>query len=140
MGEDMQVYPEEQVVGIVDDGADVQRLLDALEAEGVAGDRVEVLAGEEGKKRLDATGEEHGWAERALRTVQKVLGDEAERLENLNDELAAGNYVVQVEIAGEEDEEREASKLQIGDIMRQQGGRSIAFYGKYQIQELTIGG
>lgn len=138
MTEDMLVYPTEKVVGVLDDAGAVDGLRRALEQAGAAD--VEVLAGEAGEQRLDPKGAEHGALATAVRTVQKVLGDEAERLENLNDELERGNLVVQAGLSAEADDAREQEKQRIGGVMREHGARSIAFYGKHQIQELTLDG
>jgi hypothetical protein len=136
MAEEMLVYPTEKVVGVVDTSADLDRVNDALTQAGVAGDRVEVLCGDGGQERLDP--DEHGKFEKMVRTVQKAFGDEAVRLEKLNEEIEAGNYVVQVGLSEEDDDAREDEKHRVGDAMRRNGARSIAFYGKHQIQELTL--
>lgn len=136
MSEDMLVYPTEKVVGVLDDATAVPDLRRALDDAGATG--VEVLAGESGEEQLDPKGEGHGAMASAIRTVQKALGDEAERLENLSDELERGNLVVQAGLGAEDDDAREQEKQRIGGIMREHGVRSIAFYGKHQIEELTL--
>jgi hypothetical protein len=139
MSDDMLVYPSEKVVGVVDDRDHLDGVLSALGGIGVASGDVEVLSGESGEKRLDPTGDEHGPLAKAMRTVQKALGDESERLEGLNAELEAGNYVVQVALSAEDDDEREQEKQRIGRTLKDQRARDVAFYGEYQIEELQIG-
>jgi hypothetical protein len=139
MSEDMLVYPSEKVVGVVDDRDHLEGVLSALSDIGVASADVEVLSGDTGEKRLDPTGDEHGPLEKAMRTVQKALGDESERLEGLNAELEAGNYVVQVALSAEDDDEREQEKQRIGRTLKDRRARDVAFYGEYQIEELQIG-
>jgi predicted amidohydrolase YtcJ len=139
MSEDMLVYPTEKVVGVVDDRGQLEGLLSALADGGTGRDQVEVLSGESGEEKLDPTGEEHGPLEKAMRTVQKALGDESERLEKLNAELEAGNYVVQVGLTAEDDDAREDEKQRVGRTLKQGGARDVAFYGEYQIEELQIG-
>lgn len=136
MSEDMLVYPTEKVVGILDDPQAVDGLRSGLSEAGATD--VEVLSGASGEEQLDPKGEEHGALGRAMRTVQKALGDEAERLENLNDELERGNLVVQAGLSASDDEGRDREKQQIAAVMREHGVRSIAFYGKNQIEELTL--
>jgi hypothetical protein len=139
MSEDMLVYPTEKVVGVVDDHQRLEGLLSSLSDAGVADGQIEVLSGESGAEKLDPTGEEHGAFQRALRTVQKALGDESERLEALNAELEAGNYVIQVGLSEEDDDPREAEKQRIGDVLSSGGARDVAFYGEYQIEEIQLG-
>jgi hypothetical protein len=138
MSEDMLVYPTEKVVGVVDDRGQLQGVLDALSDAGVADGQVEILSGHDAEQ-LDPTGEEHGPLERAMRTVQKALGDESERLEALNAELEAGNFVVQVGLSEEDDDAREQEKQRVGRVLKDRGARDVAFYGEYQIEELQLG-
>ena len=137
MSDHMLVYPTEKVVGVLDDPDRVDGLRRALTDIGV-GD-LDVLAGDEGSRQLDPSGEQHGKLGKVVRTVQKALGDEAVRLENLNEELEQGNIVVQAALPSEGDEAREQDKQRIGATMREHGVRSIAFYGRNQIEELTLG-
>jgi hypothetical protein len=139
MSEDMLVYPTEKVVGVVDDHQRLEGLLSSLSEQGVGDGQIEVLSGESGAAKLDPTGEEHGPFQRALRTVQKALGDESERLEALNTELEAGNYVVQVGLTAEDDDAREEEKQRVGQVLSSQGARDVAFYGEYQIEEIQLG-
>jgi hypothetical protein len=139
MSEDMLVYPTEKVVGVVDDRAELEGVLRALSDAGVADGEVEVLSGHDDAEKLDPTGEEHGPLERAMRTVQKALGDESERLETLNAELEAGNFVVQVGLSEEDDDAREQEKQRVGRALKDRGARDVAFYGQYQIEELQLG-
>ncbi|MBS3941025.1 MAG: hypothetical protein KG028_08695 [Actinobacteria bacterium] len=136
MSEDMLVYPTEKVVGILDDRNAVEGLRSALSGTGATD--VEVLSGDSGEEQLDPDGDEHGTMEKAMRTVQKALGDEAERLKELNAELERGNLVVQAGLSASDDDDRDREKNEIAGVMREHGVRSIAFYGKNQIEELTL--
>jgi hypothetical protein len=139
MSEDMLVYPTEKVVGVVDDRGQLDGVLGALSDAGIADAQVEILSGHDDAEKLDPTGEDHGPLERAMRTVQKALGDESERLETLNAELEAGNFVVQVGLSEEDDDAREDEKQRVGRVLKDRGARDVAFYGEYQIEELQLG-
>jgi hypothetical protein len=139
MSEDMLVYPTEKVVAVVDDRGALDGVLSALSEAGVPDGEVEILSGQRDAEKLDPTGEEHGPLQRAMRTVQKALGDESERLEALNAELEAGNYVVQVGLTEEDDDRREQEKQRVGRVLKDRGARDVAFYGEYQIEELQLG-
>jgi hypothetical protein len=137
---DMLVYPMEKVVGIAPDDATLDAVGEALSASGVDDDRVEVLSGREGEQRLDPKGEERGKLATALRTVQKALGEEAVRMEKLNDAVEAGQYVVQVEMPDlDDDEAYEAEKRSVGNALHDGGATDVAFYGKLAIEELQLG-
>lgn len=140
MTDEMLVYPTDKVVGIVDDHARLEAIRDALAAANIGGDRIETLCGAAGSERLDAEGEERGVLASALRTVQKALGEEATRLEKLNDAVDAGAYVLQVELSDTDDDDAaEAEKRQIGRILHEGGARDVAFYGPWAIEELQLG-
>jgi hypothetical protein len=139
MSDDMLVYPTDKVVGIVDERERVDALRDALGEANVGSDRIEVLCGESGSERIDADGDEGGVFASALRTVQKALGEEAKRLEKLNDAVDAGRYVVQVAIVDGDDEEQDEDKRRIGRIMHEGGAREVAFYGSWAVEEIQFG-
>ena len=139
MSDEMLVYPTDKVVGIVDERERVDALRDALSEANVPGDRVEVLCGESGSKRIDADGDEGGVFASAIRTVQKALGEEARRLEKLNDAVDAGRYVIQVAVVDGDDEAQEQDKQRIGRILHEGGAHEVAFYGSWAVEEIQFG-
>jgi hypothetical protein len=139
MSDDMLVYPTDKVVGIVDERERVDALRDTLAEANVGSDRIEVLCGASGSERIDADGDEGGIFASAIRTVQKALGEEAGRLEKLNDAVDAGRYVVQVAIVDGDDEAQDEDKQRIGRIMHEGGAREVAFYGSWAVEEIQFG-
>lgn len=140
MSDDLLVYPKEKVVGIVDDHDTMDAVRDALRATGVDDGRVEVLSGRGGEQHIDPNGRERGKVATAVRTVQKALGEEATRLEQLNAAVEAGKYVVQVELSGDADKETfEAEKRSVGNALHDAGASKVAYYGKNAIEELQLG-
>ncbi len=137
MSEDMLVYPTDKVVGIVEERERVDALRDALGEANIGSDRIEVLCGESGSEHIDADGDEGGIFASAIRTVQKALGEEAKRLEKLNDAVDAGKYVVQVAVADGDDEEQD--KRRIGQLLHEAGAREVAFYGSWAVEEIQFG-
>ena len=130
------VYPTERLVGVVDDPATMDRVVDALHDADVGDDRIEVLTSESTEHQLDPS--DHSWATRAKHVLTTALGDETERLEALQDALEAGRYVVQVAPAGD-DEDREEDKRRLGRLLAANGAEGVAFYGKWQIEEIQLG-
>src|SRR5260370_9987442 len=72
---DFIAYPTNKVVGFIDDPGDAQAALSDLRAAGFTGDEIEVLTGEEGARRIDVNGGEHGALAHIVRSVLKTLGD-----------------------------------------------------------------
>jgi hypothetical protein len=139
MSDDMLVYPTDKVVGIVDDRDRLDAVRDALAAANTDSDRIEVLCGESGSERIDAAGDEGGVVASAIRTVQKALGEEATRLEKLNDAVDAGRSVVQVAIVDGDEDEQDEDKRRIGRILHEGGAHDVAFYGSWAVEELQFG-
>jgi hypothetical protein len=139
MSDEMLVYPTDKVVGIVDDRDRVDARRAALAEANVGSDRIEVLCGESGSARIDADGDEGGVVASAIRTVQKALGEEAKRIEKLNDAVDAGRYVVQVAVVDGGDEEPDEDKRRIGRILHEGGAHDVAFYGSWAVEELQFG-
>lgn len=139
MTEDLLVYPTEKVVGIVPDRDTLTSACEALSATGVGDDRIEVYAGESAEQQLDPRAEDQGVLAKAIRTVQIAMGDEAVRLQRLNEAVSAGKYVVTVALAEEDDDAREDEKHEVGRSLMGAGAHDVAFYGTWQIQELQAG-
>lgn len=132
-------YPTDQVVGIVPDRADTTAAVEALREAGVDDARIHVLRGPADDLAPDPQGSE-GPLRSLVQTVQKALGDEAARLEQLEEALALGHDVVAVEVPDVDDDAEDAAKRRIADALQGCGARDVAFYGEYQIQQLSAGG
>jgi hypothetical protein len=133
------VYPTDQVVGALPSTSSLDDLRSALRDTGVADDAVTVHRGPGDSGELaPRTDDADGIKERMVRGAQKVLGDESERLQVLEDRLAEGATLVCVALAADEDDDdgREREKRDIGAALRAHGADDIAFYGKYQIEQL----
>jgi len=139
MPDDLLVYPTEKVVGIAPDRDALSAACDALADLDVGDDRIEIFAGESAEEQLDPHAGSQGPLAKAIRTVQIAMGDEAVRLERLNEAVSAGKYVVTVALSEEDDDARETEKHRIGQGLMGAGAHDVAFYGSWQIQELQAG-
>lgn len=137
MNQERLTYPTERLVGIADDRDAVRSAVAALGEEGVAEERIEVLTSES----IDArqAPDEDSLTDRVVHVLKTALGDESGRLVALKEALDAGRYVVQVRLTEDDDDDREEAKRRLGRVLSAQGLDGVAFYGRWQIEEIQLG-
>jgi hypothetical protein len=123
-------YPNDKLCGILDTEAAVQAAVRDLQAAGFSAEEVGVLAGAEGERRIDPTGQEHGPAARLLRFLQRAGDDESKHSRIYEQAMEAGHLLVGVTAKSEEDREKARG------ILKSHGGHFINFYGHLAIQRL----
>jgi hypothetical protein len=122
-------YPLRRVVAVIDDDANVQAALRALEQAGVDVTKVNVLMGLEGARLLDRTGAGHGLRARLLRLAQwgAYEGDALNYHERaLND----GRNVIYVPVRGDD------QRVRVVDILRAAGGHYLLYFRLWSIEIL----
>jgi hypothetical protein len=134
MDGDLLTYPTDHVVGIADDRRTLVAVRDALSAADVDTERMDVLCGEDTADDIDPD-DPDGPVQGAVRVVQKALGEETKRLQHLSDALERGAYLVQVAVPEDDEDLRYA----VGRAMTDAGATSVAYYGKWAIEELQFG-
>ncbi len=139
MAHEQLSYPAERVVGIVADRVGLAAVNEQLRAAQVERDRIDVLCGEHAQRDAGEEAEEDGPLRSSIRVVRTLLGEEAGRLQHLNDAIEAGSYVIQISLPPGDDDEREAAKQRIGQALISGGATSVAFYGRWQVEELQLG-
>jgi hypothetical protein len=138
-------YPTGKVVGVVPDRGIVDAACNALEATGVDRGRIEVFGGPNARDEpADAEGtgdggKSDGVIASVVRTVRTGLGEEATRLQQLNEAIDDGQYIVQVELPDEDDDTRAQEKRAVGNALHDAGASHVAFYGRLAVEELQIG-
>lgn len=135
MSDQLLSYPTDRVVGVAEDRATLDSVQAALTQADVAPDRVEVWCSEDTARDLDPD-DADGPLDGLVQTVQKVLGEETERLDRLSDAIDRGGYVVAVE---PEDPEDDAARHEVGRVLHDAGATSVAFYGQWVVEELQFG-
>lgn len=78
--------------------AEVTTTVQALEADGVSPDDIDIFTGEQGVRCLDLSGREHGRAVRLLRTLETVVGDEREANHRIEEALRQGSTLLCVKV------------------------------------------
>jgi hypothetical protein len=123
-------YPSNKVVGFIDDPNDAQAALRDLKEAGFKTDEIEVLTGEEGARRIDVTGREHGPLARIVRSIQKLGDYESEHVKRHEQELLAGHFGIGV--TAEEGRDRE----EVRRIPKSHNGHFINYYGNWAMEKL----
>ena len=136
MKQERLVYPTERLVGIANDRDVVQSALNGLREADVADERIEILTSE--STEFQESPDDDSLADRVVHVLKTALGDETERLEALQNALEAGRFVVQVRLT-EDDDDREEAKRRLGRLLADRGLEGVAFYGKWQIEEIQLG-
>ena len=125
-------YPMNRVAGTIDDPTDAHAAIAALIEAGYKLEEIDVLCGEEGMRRLDPTGKEHGLLARFQRAVLQY-NSEYKYLSHHEEDLRAGHFVIMVR--AEEPERRDTVK----EILQSHGGHFLVFFGRLAMHRLDVG-
>jgi diadenosine tetraphosphate (Ap4A) HIT family hydrolase len=100
-----------RVTGLLDSQDEVSATVRALEQDGVASDDIDIFTGEQGARRLDLFGREHGRAVRLLRTLEAVVGGEGEANHRIDEALRKGATLICVKVHKKADEKAHALRV-----------------------------
>ncbi|MEM7118833.1 MAG: hypothetical protein AAF614_40825 [Chloroflexota bacterium] len=106
----------------------------ALKAAGIKEEQIHCAYGEEGLRRIDPDGSHHGLWARIVRTVQRLAGAEARLIEQVEDALKHGDYILRVETDGSE-----VMKDSILKTIESYTEKSIFYVGSGTISALKAG-
>src|SRR5215475_14141430 len=87
-----------RVTGLLDTEDGVRATVRALEQDGVATDDIDIFVGEQGARRLDLFGREHGRVIRVLRKLEAAVGDESETNKRIDNALRQGGTLLSVKV------------------------------------------
>lgn len=121
-----------RVTALVDTEDEAAVAVRALEEGGVATDDIEVFTGEQGARRLDLLGREHGRALRLLRTLEAAVGDEAEAQRRIDEALGRGATLVCVRVPKGKGEEKDRALR----ILRALHAREIHYWGPWSFEDV----
>ena len=124
------LFPYDTVVGIVDEPGQLVGAVRELVASGVAEEDVTVLCGEDGVRRIDATGERKGMLARIFRVVD-ALGTEHEHTARHVEALEQGKFVVIV------DSPDDVVKSRVRNALLPYGGHFINYYSRWSTETLA---
>ena len=118
-----------RLLGVFDTVAAVADARAAIEAAGVAPDRLEVFAGDDGAAAFDGSGRSHGLFGRLYRAVQFTLVDQTPDFAYYEAAARLGRVVLSVK------PKDEAQMRRIVEVMRAHGGHFINYFGRFTTEE-----
>ena len=129
-----QFNPIDRVTGLFDRQGPVTDSVKALEAAGVPSSAIEVFTGDEGIRKLDATGEEHGPAGKLFRLVESWVSDTSDFHASAAAHLAAGGYIVAAHVG-----EDEALKERAMHTLSDHGAHDVRYWHSLFVEQGTDG-
>jgi uncharacterized protein (TIGR02246 family) len=123
-------YPTNRVVGTIADATNARAAIDGLLQAGFTREDIDILHGEDDVRRLDQTGDEHGFLAQFQRTLLRMAApvEEHKHLMHHLEDVRAGRFVIMV-LAKERNKRDVAA-----DILNAYGAEFIGFYGRWAWQ------
>jgi diadenosine tetraphosphate (Ap4A) HIT family hydrolase len=124
-----------RVTGLLDSEEEVSATVRALEEGGVTPDDIDVFVGEEGARRLDLFGREHGRVRRWLRSLEASVGDERETNLRIDEALRQGATLISIKVRTRKagDKERALKAL------KARHGHDIHYWGTWGFDDVHSG-
>lgn len=116
-------YPYDRVKALLDKADDAQAAIEELAEAGFDRERIYLLCGPEGARRLDVTGRHHGLRGRVYRFMERFADDVGENLQRSAEHLQAGGLWITVPADPED-------KVTAAEILARHGGHDMVHYGK----------
>lgn len=123
-------FPDDTVVGILDDPDGATSAVNQLISDGIPEDRIQILCCESGARRLDPSGAHHGILGRLQRIIQHYGDKEVAHVERQAAELQDGKFLIAAP-AESDDESRH-----VADILKANGGHFINRYTSWTVEQL----
>ncbi|QOV91182.1 hypothetical protein [Humisphaera borealis] len=123
-------YPTNKVIGVFANWEQAQAAIARLTADGFTREQIGVLAGSKGARRLDASGEAHGILAQLSRFFSNFADLDAKHVARHEQELEAGHVLVAAD--GEDEARRERAR----QVLKDEGGYFINYYGKWFVENL----
>ena len=120
-----------RVTALVDSEDEAMATVRALEADGVATDDIEIFVGEQGARRLDLSGREHGRIIRLLRKLEAAVGDESAPNGRIDEALRRGATLLAVKVHNRKSDEK-ARALRV----LKAHGHEIHYWGRWAFEDV----
>jgi hypothetical protein len=123
-------FPDDTVVGIMDDPEGANAAVEVLLATGVTEDGIQVMCCDAGARRLDPTGERHGLLGQLHRIVQLFGDQEVAHVKRQAAALEAGKFLIAASAGTEEEAEK------VADTLKSNGGHFINWYTSMTVRRI----
>jgi diadenosine tetraphosphate (Ap4A) HIT family hydrolase len=120
-----------RVTCLLDSEDEAQAAVRALEEEGVATDDIEIFVGEQGARRLDLFGREHGRVIRLLRRLEAAVGDESEPNQRIDQALRGGASLLCVKVL------KSNEKARALQVLKALQGHQIHYWGPWAFEDVA---
>lgn len=120
------------VTSLLDNEDEAMAMVRALEENGVATDDIDIFVGEEGARRLDLSGSEHGRVIRLLRRLEAAVGDEGAPNHRIDEALRRGATLLSVKVHNRKSDE----KARVFRVLKALHGHEIHFWGPWAFEDV----
>jgi diadenosine tetraphosphate (Ap4A) HIT family hydrolase len=120
------------VTSLLDTEDEAMAMVRALEENGVATEDIDIFVGEQGARRLDLSGSEHGRVIRLLRRLEAAVGDESAPNHRIDEALRRGATLLSVKVhKGKGDEKARAFR-----VLKALHGHEIHYWGPWAFEDV----
>lgn len=124
-----------RATALLDSEDEVSAAIQALEEDGIASDDIDLYVGEEGARRLDLAGREHGPVIRMLRTIEAAIGEERDTYQRLDEAIRQGATLLCVKVHNRNSDE----KTRVLHVLRKLHGHEIHYWGPWSFEDHPSG-
>jgi hypothetical protein len=118
-----------RLLAVLDTDEVTRAAVEALAADGVPSDRIEIFTGDDGAAAFDSSGGRHGLGARLLRTLQFTLMDQMPDFAYYEAAAREGRGVVSIRVRNEAEMRRSVETL------RRTGAHFINHFGRFTTEE-----
>ncbi len=123
-----QLLPYNKVISRITTEAVAQAAVASLVAAGFPENETYILHGEQGRRHIDIDGSEQGFFWRLMRSYQRLQGIEKQMMDDADEALKSGQYLVGVDTDGSEEQQIKAR-----DALASHTDFNVYFCGRYTI-------
>ncbi len=120
-----------RVTGLIDSEEEAMATVRALEEDGVGTDDIDIFVGEQGARRLDLSGREHGRVIQLLRRLEAAVGDESGPNRRIDEALRRGATLLCVKVHNRKSEE----KARVLRVLKAHG-HEIRYWGPWAFEDV----
>jgi diadenosine tetraphosphate (Ap4A) HIT family hydrolase len=120
------------VTSLIDSEDEAMAAVRALEEDGVATDDIEVFVGEQGARRLDLSGREHGRVIGLLRRLEAAVGDESAPNHRIDEALRQGATLLAVKVHSRKSGEKDRAVR----VLKALHGHEIHYWGAWAFEDM----